>query len=552
MSDVELGGLETACHQVTRAFSNENLSSFVQELDQIPLILANSTYSFHAKLISVTEAGLFTTLRSVLTNPLEVQVQLKLLKFWDFLVSTCSSIEELTLIFDDQITNMVILYPFDFSSTEVLQSYVTVLKGISIKAREIDIGMLFTPDHSECPLYSHSVPFIVSKDSVVVSAARLVVLNVCLIKDPLLQSFISDEVSRAPFSFMINNLNADELSFLGDFLDVAPYDMVQFTMVKLEEKLRVCDLPLLTKAVMFLEGTKAKSLLMRVVSERIHRFPVTLPLALGLLLFALERKLILLDWAVKYGLTDRPSFALYSSKVPIPTDTCCFREEVKQVLLQKLSVPLVALPLRVLEKLYKEPPKEVYMTNNSIIEDLKAMPVNEIMQYLLGKPDPRQRCDLDYLLKLNEDGADEISRSRMRLGQLCEVQASIGRWVSSPFTWFKIEDIEGTTLESFTAVDGQQLKLTSTKLLIGETESLDLSAVYVGHRDSKTGRKVTLVSVPNDISRAGSSMNLLSLKVEERELQFPSASVASSFVAGLEKIHGEMICAMLDRLTYKL
>ena len=553
MVEAELGNFENACDEITRTFSEENLFSFVEQLDQIPIILANSTSSFHQKLISVTEAGLFTTLRSVLTNPLDPLVQLKLLKFWDFLVSTCSSVEELTLVFDDQVTNMIILYPFDFSSTEVLQSYVTVLKGISMKANEIDISMLFTSDRSECPLYSHSVPFIVSKDSIVVAAARLVVLNMCLIKDPLLQSFISDE--RAPFAFMINNLNVDELSFLADFVDVAPYDLVQFTLSKLEAKLRVCDVALLAKAAKFLEASKAKSLIMRVVSERIHTFPVTIPLTLGLLLFALDRKLILLDWAVKFGLIDRPVFETFSGDEIVETESCCFREEIKQVLLQKLSVPMVALPLRILEKLYKEePPKEVFMVNNALIDDLKAMSANEIMEYLLGKPDPRQRCDLDYLLSMAEHGEDEISRVRLRMNQLCEVQAAIGRWKLNQFAWFRLEEVEGKVLQSFVTVDGRSLKLTSSQLFIGETESIDLLRVYVSHRDGKGGKSVTLTSVQNDISAGESRRSTLlsQIKSQDHEFRFASLAVADSFVGELENIHREMVHAMLDQMSYKL
>jgi hypothetical protein len=125
------------------------------------------------------------------------------------------------LLFTDHVTNALILYPFDFSSTEVLQCYITILKGISMRLQEFDVGLLFTDDKRDCPLYSHLLPFIVSRDSVVVSGARLVLLNCCVIKAPPLQAFMTDRTHRSPFVYLLDHLGAaDELEFVSDLLNV--------------------------------------------------------------------------------------------------------------------------------------------------------------------------------------------------------------------------------------------------------------------------------------------------------------------------------------------
>jgi hypothetical protein len=539
---MDLVPIRVACQKLCGSVTNETIAQFMQELESIPLILGNSTASFHAKLISITEAGLFTAMKVIMKNPIETSLQLRLLRFWDFLISTCGAVEELSLVFADQVINALILYPFDFSSTEVLQSYITVLKGISMRANELDVSMLFTRDMNDCPLYAHAVPFIVNKDSIVVSGARLVVLNLCLCHHPMLQSFISVKVIRAPFVHLIDHANTDELSFLSDLLNVAPLELREFLLEHIEKVLMTCDLIFLAKAAQFLDSSKAQFALVRAISKRITDFPATSALSLGLLLYALEHRLLLLDYAINYGIVERPPLPTFSEH-RVVNESGRLVDNLCHLLIQRISVPLVAIQLRSLEKLFKTIPSVIYDANHLLIQELRSTPTAEIIEIFMGRPEPRQRCDLDFLINCEEKAAyPNLPRGRQTVLQLAEVQASIGRYTGTSFKWFQLEDIDDSKPPAaFTAVNGKVITLSASRVMIGETEFFELSKVYLasGSNDAKS---VTIV-IPPSTAKA----KLTFEKPDERRFEFP-AGIASNLRAEIARFQRDMIHRMLEAL----
>jgi hypothetical protein len=531
--DTELSLFSSACYHVVNGFSDATLLSFIQTVEQIPLLLAHSSVSFHSKLIAIIEAGLFGAIKEVLKNRIDPRVQLRFLKFWDLLISTCSSIENLTLLFTDQATNALILYPFDFSSTEVLQGYITVLKGISMRLQEFDVGLLFTDDRKDCPLYSHSVPFIVSGDSVVVSGARLVILNCCLVKAPPLQAFITDRAHRSPFVYLLEHLGAaDELEFVADLVNVAPLELRDFMLGKLKEELLKSDIVLLAKAAAFIANSRARPLLMQVISERIHTFPLTAPLTLGLLLFALDRKLILLDWAIHHGLVAMQPIPGFASAATVAR-THDLLEAIGDVLLKQPSVPLVALALRVLEKFSREVPSVVNQVRRNLVASIRNAPVTPIMELITGPPEPRQRCDIDHFVRAHgeEPAADG---TRQAILQLSEVLAAIGRWVGRHFQWFELESVadEGE-LRTFALANEQVVTLDGRGIRAGE--ELPLRQVVVGRE-----KQLVTVSMHPRIARGVGP-------VEKTEFEFATVAAATEFQEAVMEVQRKMIDAMLDR-----
>jgi hypothetical protein len=514
-------------------FSDATLLSFIQSVEQIPLVLANSSASFHSKLIALIETGLFSAIKEILKNRIDDRVQLRFLKFWDFLISTCSSIEHLTLLFTDQVTNALILYPFDFSSTEVLQCYITVLKGISMRLQEFDVGLLFTDDKKDCPLYSHSLPFIVSRDSVIVSGARLVILNCCLVKAPPLQAFMTDRAHRSPFVYLLDHLGAaDELEFVSDLLNVAPLELRDFMLGKLKDELLKNDILLLAKAAAFVANSKARPLLMQVISERIHTFPLTAPLTLGLLLFALDRKLILLDWAIRYGLVTVQPIPGFASVATV-AQTHNLLDAIADVLLKQPSVPLVALALRILEKFSREIPSVVNQIRRNLVALIKNAPVTPIMELITGRPEPRQRCDLDYLIATHGDDP-AVDGTRQAILQLSEVLAAIGRWVGRHFQWFDPESLpdEGEA-RTFALANEQVLTLDGRAIRAGE--ELPLHRVVIGRE-----KQLVTVSMHPRIARGLGP-------VEKTDFEFSSPAAAAEFQEAVVEVQRKIIDAMLDR-----
>jgi hypothetical protein len=541
----DLAALAEACCRIGTDFSDADLAAFVQAVEKIPLFLANSTARFHEKLVAVVDAGLFSAIKGVLRNPLDLPVQLRFLKLWDFLVLTASSAENLTVLFAEQVTNTMVLYPFDFSSTEILQGYMAVLKGISMRVRDFDADLLFTADTHDCPLYSHSVPFIVNRDSIVVSAASLVVLNCCLVKAPRLQNFITDKVLRAPLVYLMDHMGTDELEFLRDFLKVAPLELTDFILKHLRDRLLKGDIVLLAQAAVCLCNGAARSTIMEVVSERIHSFPIISPLALGLVLHALEQKLILLDWAVRHGLTPMPRVPRCAPSGPaIATEG--FIAEITELLQMHRSVPLVALPLRILERLSPELPSAVGLVKQSIVGILRECPVAAIMENITKRPEQWMRCDIDYLLGVQEDAprSQQPDQTRQAILQLSEVEAAIGRWRGQRFLWFDVREVEDESPEQTFTLANQESVVISACTLVYERDSFSLARAVV----ARDRRNVTFRVLEAHSKRSRASMVMDKMPIEERRFEFASSATATTFAQAIERVQRRIIDAMLDRL----
>jgi protein CLEC16A len=545
---MELGKLNAASSKVIGSASSDTISAFVQEVEAVPIILANCADSFHSKLIALAETGLFSAMKCIMKNPIDISLQLKLLKFWDFLISTSGSVAELTLVFSDQLVNTLILYPFDFSTTEVLQSYVTVLKGISMHAKDLDVANLFTRDGNDCPLYSHAVPFIVSKDSVVVSAARLVVLHLCHCRNPILQSFICAKVIRVPFTHLIDNANSDDFVFLGeDLLTVAPLELFEFLLAQLEAKLKVADLAYVARAVLFLEGTQARFLLVNAISERLCDFPLNSPITMALFLRVLEKRLLLLDSAIKWGIIPSRAIPTFSGSAAREEGRHLL-DEVMQILLQRLSVVMVALPLRIIEKLNKEISSVIFELNRALIQEIKGIDPFALMEPLIGRFEPRHRCDLDFLLRAEEkDGPDVWTsppKARQAVMKLAEVQASIGRYTGKHFAWFQLDEGEDARhLQTFQLANGHSLSV-SACAITEEGESLNFARFFVMPVKGKAKKAITIVTPPQVTERR---VSLISLKMAEKTIEMQSAAL-TTLKGIISKAQREIIDRMLDKL----
>lgn len=602
-----LDSIKPFCFDDVEKFSEESLNQFFTKVDEIPRAIANSTDTFLNKLIKLKQIGLFTTLNLILDSKINTAMQTKLLKFWDFLFTTSASSEELNILFSNDTINKLIFYSFDFSSIEILQSYITVLKEISLKVKYIDAKKLFTLSVSsqnsgnkftinECPLYSHSIKYINDSDSVVVSAARLVVLNLCLVKYPPLQAYLSESSMLGPFEQLISNIGPDEFAFLVDFLNVAPLNLREFILHKLRAKFSTCSLQLLCYGTTFLKDTPALPMLIDTLSERIFSFPVTDKLLLGILLFSLENKLILLDSAIKNGLITQPDIATFSKKTAQYPNSINFRNEVKSVLESPLrtSLPIISfsLALKCLEVIYSSPPRSVINANTSIISEVKSIDPNRAMQIFLNPPCVSRRYDIPYLLE-HENDTDKIDEDEKVVFQLFEVQASICRWRKlKRFTWFsfifdrrntnetgnisdmdnlpkknddnELKDIDDENSDSninvklnqnkngslrFPTSDGNFVSLSPSELIFPNGHSFQTSSIYIDRKKGGKMRKFVDIMTIEQLKRSKS--NLFPNNGSNPYLQhieFASVNVTNSFESELTKIQKTLIERMLESL----
>ena len=581
--DFQINNINDTCQTITKSFSNENLNKFISQLDEIPKIFANSSTSKTDKMNLIQNSQIFNAINGIFQQSIDKTVQLKILKFWDFMIQTCGTDEELDMMFADNLTNNMIMYAYDLSSIEVLQSYLTVLKGISLKANQIKPERLFTKDNSECPIYSHVIPFIISKDSIVVSAARLIFLNLCLLKFPLMQDFLSSDISHYPFLFLIDNIDADALAFIVDFFNVAPLDLKEFVLQALKQKFSKCDISLLCKAATFLTNTYAHSMMMEVISSRIGTFPMEQPLTLGLLLFSFEKKLILYDTAITLGLISPPKKVINFSSFINESDDAesddnkinrNMIQEINEILINTNDIQTLSASIHCLEMLFppgssdSNIPESILSGNSKMLQNISDYQPNEVIMNILEHPEARQKCDIEFLIdssQNNNDHSKKMSKELHSLLLLAELQYSICKYREKRFLWFTLNDLSGEDTRDFTTIDGKVVHVSKSFIKVqpsttspqsthspsnpqlGLLNGISISSLYLVKKSKKYSYDIVYSQFDKN---AKSIMTLKNKKFEVYPLEFPNPNIANSFESIITEIQSEMITNLVNSLEH--
>ena len=540
--------LQLSCDDLHACFTEASLESFIQCMKEVPSIIANLDQSFYDKLVEIEETGFFNNLSLVLTKSLDTETQLNLLKIWDFLVQTCSTPGEMAFLTKNNIMNDMILFPWDFSSIDLLRSYVTVLKGMSLKLGLMDPAVLYSEERQSYPLYSKSVFFITYDDSVTISAARFVLLNFCLLKNPDTIKYVSEKTPRGPFEKLIESKDSDRFVFLSDLFDVAPPGLVKQILGILRDKLEqyANDMTFIGCAAMFLCKGPARTVISKHISNNLSFIKLSQPVGLGLLLFALEKKLIFLDAAIKCGLVeDIPAIQSVNGQKMV-FKTGCFMEEMTEIFLHRFSITHLCLILRLFGILCNEPPKCVFELRKQILELLLGDGPRELMHLFVQKQNTVHRCDLDFLFSYEPETRDLNGQEEL-VEQLYELEAALGRWKKTPFGWFTFHDIPGdATPEYFDIGDGKQLGITPNALVLPDGEQLKLSKFCIAET-KKSKRSISIDVSKSDDQR----ISMTPKKLDRMTFHFGHASILSSFEAKLILNQYELISYNLNGIAEK-
>ena len=505
------------------------MSQFINYLEKIKDFISDSSEIYLNKLNILRDAGVFKTFNEILQNPISSDDQLKLLRFYDFLIETCSSQEELLIMFQDGTTNNLLSYPFELSSIDVLQSYMTILKGISMKVKLIPSKYIYQEDQGRCALFDHAIAYISHNDSTTIAAARFVVLNLFLCNIPNIIEIISQPATKNQIEHLITIIDTDGFAFIVDLMNVTPLEITEFTIDKLRTVLLQRDCAFLARAATFLADSKAKSMLMEVISIKLPTFSIKEPITLAFILFSLEKRLILADTAIKLGLLKNGSFSYipkFSKTSPKTPTKAKIYQELAYIFQKRPSTIVVACILRLFEKLSpNEPPNIISTVRNEIINQLKSNITEELVELLNNSTlIHRQRTDIEYILSER----DELPKSLQYnlLSQLAEIDASYCRWKKSPFMWYKVVDNPETSYQSFGTVDDGSVRLTTNELIIENTNTkYRLWDISILPNENKMHKNVTIV-VTNNKSRRKSLVQNEQIKVN---FEFQSIPVAMQF-----------------------
>ncbi|KAH0788982.1 hypothetical protein GPJ56_007117 [Histomonas meleagridis] len=416
-------------------------------------------------------------------------------------------------------------------SDEILQMYSTVLKGISMKAKDLDdFSVLFSD--GTCPLFIYANPHIYNADSVVLSGARMVILNLCLIKNPIIQDLICG--AKSGIRTLISSLDTDEFLFLADLMNVVPLSLLNYIIKHLRAELSSTNLHTLAKAISYLEQSPARSMLMELVSSKLPimlEIKSDLPMALSLTLFCLKNKLILLDPAIEFGMID--SYG-NSSRKPKSKKGFNFKETVIQIFTKQISVETVALTLKIIEFLYGSEIPDVYIVNNTIIGELKKMSPNVLLPIFLKQIKP-QRCDMTYYISQKAD-LPKYSNEQKKIFILYEIQKYL---TQGNFQGFILDSSTCTEKQGPVKDINNRIIVLNEGELIFSDEKYKISDFYVCDKKetSKTSNKVFFKSKSNSFN--------------ENFFEFPSTEIAKLFKQNLENMQRIVISNMLDKLVMK-
>ena len=300
--------MEALCKAASDYLEHPNLeqeNNFIKSFDDITTILAEMDGQFIEKMFYLLSKHIFSALNLLISKEISHPNQMRIIRLFDFLISTSSSLEELNIICSDNLTNKFIQYAFDFTDSDITQAYVTVLKNLSLKFDIIDSNLLYIHLKEEVPIYSCAIPFISSKDSVVVSASRIVILTFLSnsSKNSVFKDFLKKRNPIELIQPILNNPNSEDIAFFSDLIDACPKYYKQLLLKEYKKKLYKSDLHFISLTASFLLNSPLKSSVSKVISEYlITKLDLSDPLSYSIILFAIEQKLILFDSAVKLGL----------------------------------------------------------------------------------------------------------------------------------------------------------------------------------------------------------------------------------------------------------
>lgn len=511
---MDLGELRSICQSVVRNYTENTLNEFVQVLSSIPETMANFGASYYSKLLSISATGLFSTIGFIFKNKVNRNAQLKILKFWDMLIETCNNESELRILFTENALNNLIMYPFEFCG-EILQSYITVLKELSMKIFLIDIKFLLTDDMNDCPILSHSVPFIVHKDSIVLSGARLILLNLCGLNNERLNQIIINDFTNYPLKTLLNEMKQDDFIFLDDLIKISPVEISKIIIQRVRESLKGKDIIKISKSVLFLTNENTKDMIIDLVKQRLNEFPNTDVLTLSLLLYCIENKMI-----------DIKDLNYFSTEN--------FKNDILEIFKKQETYELFSISLELIGILFKELPTVIYDVKKELINSIEKTSVKELMHLILENMF-YEKITIETVINNLENNKvySPIKTQFLKFKEILE------------FSKIRLSDFDFNSnkkviYKSYRTLDNNFIKLSSFELIYCNN-TYKLSQVCLSENNSLESNVVC-------ITYYNINSKLKYFRKKETEFHFPTQQIAMSFHIDLINYQDLMIKKILHKI----
>lgn len=542
---MDLNDLGSLCYTIIHSYSDDLQPIFASCFDFVKDYISNSQDPYIKKIQKLIDIKFIAAYIVILQKPIDTHLQFEFLKFFDFLFQTCGTEKEIDLLFRDGILNSLLTYPFDLPSIDILQSYMTILKGLSIHLKKIPLKYIYYEQLDRCPLFDHAIPYINHHDSTTVAAARFVVLNLFTSKIPQIIEAISSKPIKNHIDHSLAKLDSDGFSFIVDFLNVIPLDLREYTLKSIQKVLLKSEISYVARALTFLADSPARTMIMETMPMILPRQDIRSSITLSVILFCLEKKLIIYDDIIKLGLVlpgKYPAiqrFALKSQRTPTKAK---FLQELAYVLSQRDSTTVLAIILRIFERISLGAPNIINSVKNDIIYQLKPIISIEIFELLAKRIPSRQRTDIDYILAPRRE--QQKSDFYYLVVQLAEIEASLARFQKKSFVWFNLATIDSDFKQDYDLASGTKITLTANELKMDEAKILKLWDLYAESSASKSGKVVTIWYNSQIAKRKSLTLN----EKVKYVLQFNTSAQCSAFIADLRKCQIDLATETITRL----
>ncbi|CAG9312336.1 CLEC16A_1 [Blepharisma stoltei] len=143
-----------------------------------------------------------------LQNNREVSIQL--IQTANMLIHNLSQIESLIFLLKTQFYAEIVSYPFDFTDDEIIENYLSLLKGIAINLDPVLLQIFII--EKEFRLYTGALMFLNYKEAMIRTGARTVILTILKLEDPRISEYI---IESGFFNCLVSSIREEWIGLNG-------------------------------------------------------------------------------------------------------------------------------------------------------------------------------------------------------------------------------------------------------------------------------------------------------------------------------------------------
>ena len=486
---ISLMELECICNKVITNYTQHNQTIFADKINNVITSFSITNDSFLNRLLTVSKSNVFPEVLCCFQNGLLCQyLQLKILRFYDFLIQGCSKKEELQIMFDNNFTNKMMEFKFDMRDCDIQRAFLFVLKGISMKFSIMEKEWIYDEKKHSCLLFTLCIKNIRLEDSVVTAASRMVLLNLCLFKDVnILENCYDLQNSKKYFKKLLEAFDEESFEFIMDLMNVAPKRLNDIIISVFEKKFNVSDkrfvkqfnIDFFIKTLCYLSNSPMRPIIRKTLKNNVLDMPMNEVSILGILLFSFENNLLFLDDVINMGIINTDNLRI-EKLIDAPKEEIKTRnnyqtmEKINKYFLSSLNnlnnFDLMShiLIIHILEKVYTKIPKVIKIYLNKLLELMIKYNGDDIkITYFIEHLLP-QRCELDYITSPANTCRNQISTFYKFAIVLTEIEIAFSHWSHKTCDPFLFEHIESEFTSYSVDQNQPRIKMSKSKISIGD------------------------------------------------------------------------------------